>query len=292
MNNYFKSLFEEQPEERFFNLKLTKLVLWSFGFAFAVTFVISLNEAIILKPSFTSDGVNYVIFELFKAPVAVAGFALPILGLIGLNHRSEQTKKQISATGEQNRFANYFKHLEEFKKHVESLEERKRIDITKIRMIHDTLFSRAYVFGDYEIDSEELEIVHDFLKVADQHMKGENAESAFVNLPEELGYFFPAQSMFGMTGVIKQDIAYSSSLDRTIKIEMNKKYILDLVEFAEVLRSIISFSNSAKWDSRLGVLANSITLKYDAVERAIIKRSEQEARRKEFADEFRGIDIE
>ncbi|MCA2465995.1 MULTISPECIES: hypothetical protein [Vibrio] len=291
MKNYFKSLFEEQPEERFFSLKLTKVVLWSFGIAFAVTFMISLNESIALKPSFTSDGVNYLVFELFKAPVAVAGFALPILGLIGLNHRSEQTKKQISATGEQNRFANYFKHLEEFKKHVEGLEVRKQIDMTNIRMIHDNLFSRAYAFGDYNIDSEELEIVHDFLIAADKDMKRANSESYFANLPEELSYLFSAQSLFGMKNVIRQDIANFSSLDRTQKIKINKDFILDLVEFAKVLRSIIAFSNSAVWDGRLGVLANSITLNYEVAEREIARKFKLNLRRQELAETIKEVDI-
>ncbi|MDF4987855.1 hypothetical protein P3583_09640 [Vibrio parahaemolyticus] len=286
MKNYFKSLFEEQPEERFFSLKLTKVVLWSFGIAFVVTFMISLNESIALRPSFTSDGVNYLVFELFKAPVAVAGFALPLLGLIGLNHRSEQTKKQISATGEQNRFANYFKHLEEFKKHVEGLEERKKIDMTKIRMVHDTLFSRAYKFGDYKIDSEELNIVCDFLRGADEYLKGIETEDDFIKLPEELSYLYSSQTMFGMKSVIRNDIASFSSLDldRVERIKTNKKYILDLVEFAKILRSVIAFSNNVVWDSRLGTLANNITLKYQAAEREIGRQLKSELRRQELAE--------
>ncbi|HCH5256266.1 TPA: hypothetical protein NKY93_003565 [Vibrio parahaemolyticus] len=291
MKNYFKSLSAEQPEERFFSLKLTKLVLWSFGFVFVITFTISLFDSLTLEFKPTSEGVNYLVFELFKAPVAVAGFALPILGLIGLNHRSEQTKKQISATGAQNRFANYFKHLEEFKKHVEGLEDQKQIDMTNIRMIHDNLFSRAYAFGDYDIDSEELEKVHDLLIVADTDMERANSDSYFVNLPEELSYLFSAQSMFGMKNVIRQDIANLSSLDRSQKIKSSKEFILDLVEFAKVLRSIIAFSNSAVWDSRLGVLAHSITLKHEAAEREIARKFKLNRRRQELAEILKEADI-
>ncbi|MBY4646923.1 hypothetical protein [Vibrio alginolyticus] len=119
MKNYFKSLSAEQPEERFFSLKLTKLVFWYFGFAFVITFTISLFDAVTLEFKPTSEGVNYLVFELFKAPVAVAGFALPILGLIGLNHRSEQTKRQLELASVQNNFANHYKYQEEFIKYCD-----------------------------------------------------------------------------------------------------------------------------------------------------------------------------
>lgn len=291
MKNYFKSLFEEQPEERFFSLKLTKVILWSFGIAFAFTFMISLNEAITLKPSFTSDGVNYLVFELFKAPVAVAGFALPLLGLIGLNHRSEQTKKQISASGEQNRFANYFKHLEEFKKHVDGLEDRKHIDLTKVRMVHDTLFSRAYDFGDYKIDSQEIETVYDFLIVAEQYLKDIKDESCFAALPKELCYLFSSQGVFGLKNVIRHDIGNLQSLDREHKIKSNREFILDLIEFAKILRSIIAFSNSAVWDRRLGMLATNIRLNYGAAERELGRQLKNQLRRQEIAEMLKEADI-
>lgn len=292
MKNYFKSLFEEQPEERFFSLKLTKIVLWSFGIALAVTFMISLNESIALKPSFTSDGVNYLVFELFKAPVAVAGFALPILGLIGLNHRSEQTKKQISATGEQNRFANYFKHLEEFKKHVEGLEEKHQIDMSKIRMVHDNLFSQAYEYGDYNISSNALEVVFVALSTANECMKVAKTDSCFVNLPNELSYLYTCQSMFDIKGVIRHDLADSSLSSSEHRIYLNKEFILDLAEFAKILRSIIAFSNSTVWDSRLSALARDIRLNYEEVERKIARQSELEAREKDIADMLRDAGVE
>ncbi|EHK1074245.1 TPA: hypothetical protein NKV10_002231 [Vibrio parahaemolyticus] len=140
MKNYFKSLFEEQPEERFFNLKLTKAVIRYFGIAFIITFLISLSEAITLELSLDSAGVNYLVFELFKAPVAVAGFALPLLGLIGLNHRSEQTKKQIEEASVQNDFANFYKHREEFLKGAKSSDLCKGLSESDFLDLYSKLF--------------------------------------------------------------------------------------------------------------------------------------------------------
>ncbi len=215
MKNYFKSLSAEQPDVRFFGLRLVKFVSVIFGSVFFFTLAVTLLDTSALDWKLNVEGLKFFFLDAMKVPGSILAFYLAVLGLIGANHRSEQTKKQISATGEQNRFSNYFKHLEEFKKHVDGLEHRDQIDMTKIRMIHDNLFSRAYAFGDYKIDSEELEIVHDFLLVADATMKRANSDSDFASLPEELSYLFSAQSMFGMKNVIRQDIANFSSLDRT-----------------------------------------------------------------------------
>ncbi len=196
MKKYFESLFEEQPEERFFSLKLTKLVIWSFGLVFIITFTISLCDAVTLEFKPTSEGVNYLVFELFKAPVAVAGFALPILGLIGLNHRSEQTKKQISTADRQilinqnqNLFSNYFKHVEEFKKHIESMEET-RLRVTSISHLHDRIFVGAKDIGDYNIRSPALDELLRNLKETVSFIEHANNLSEIINFAEEKEHLF------------------------------------------------------------------------------------------------------
>lgn len=197
MKNYFKSLFKEQPEERFFSLKLTKAVLWSFGFMFVITFTISFCDAVALEFKPTSEGVNYVVFELFKAPVAVAGFALPILGLIGLNHRSEQTKKQIASatlqlaiSERQNLFNNYFKHLEEFKKHIESMDGERLLRVSSITHLHDRLFEGVKVFGDYDICSPALDELLRNLKETVSFIENANNLSEIINFADEKEHHF------------------------------------------------------------------------------------------------------
>ncbi|MGI3033398.1 hypothetical protein ACRTES_12075 [Vibrio diabolicus] len=162
MKNYFKSLSAEQPEERFFSLKLTKLVLWSFGFVFVITFTISLFDAVTLEFKPTSEGVNYLVFELFKAPVAVAGFALPILGLIGLNHRSEQTKRQLALASVQNNFANHYKYQEEFIKYCDLVcKISSRAEATHA---YNRLFPES-IKGKLTIDNDLLVEINELLRV-------------------------------------------------------------------------------------------------------------------------------
>ncbi|MCR9628877.1 hypothetical protein NB520_15485 [Vibrio antiquarius] len=161
MKNYFKSLFEEQPEERFFALKLTKVVLAIFSLLFIVTCAISANEAFSLELRLTSEGMNHLVFELFKAPVAIVAFILPILGLIGLNHRSEQLKKQIATANKQleaslrqNLFTNYFKHLEEFTKHATNNIDKSALVLAALRSCHDYLFPNGFSAGDFTISED------------------------------------------------------------------------------------------------------------------------------------------
>ncbi|HHC6618080.1 TPA: hypothetical protein ACN33S_001930 [Vibrio parahaemolyticus] len=297
MKNYFKSLSAEQPDVRFFGLRLVKFVSAIFGSVFFFTLAVTLLDTSALDWKLNVEGLKFFFMDAMKVPGSILAFYLAVLGLIGANHRSEQTKKQIFATGEQNRFSNYFKHLEEFKKHVEGLEYRSQIDKTKIRMIHDNLFSRAYEFGDYKVKSDVLDIIYFYLTSAHDYMKRMNvkftkSESCFSSVPEETWPLFSAQSMFGMKDVIRHDISNSSSLRREIRIEMNKEFILDLVEFTKILRSIIAFSNSAAWDSRLESLANSIRLNYEEVERKIAKQLELKAYQKDIADMLRDAGVE
>lgn len=287
MKNYFKSLSAEQPDVRFFGLRLVKFVSVIFGSVFFFTLAVTLLDTSALDWKLNVEGLKFFFLDAMKVPGSILAFYLAVLGLIGANHRSEQTKKQISATGEQNLFANYFKHLEEFKKHVDGLDQdaRKHIDMTMIRTVHDVLFSRAYEFGDYKIHSDVLERVHDHLRTASAHIEGIETEKDLVKLPEEFSYFSGAQSMLGMKDVIKNDVANILPLDDEHSIEVNNEFILELLEFVYILRSIVAFSNNATWDSRLVLIANSIRLKLAALERD--SQLSIEAARKEFDDDLR-----
>ncbi len=69
-----------------------------------------------LELNLTYEGFNNFL-KFFQFPIGVLGLNIPLIALYGANHRSEQTKKQISINAEQNHFSNKFKHLEEFEKY-------------------------------------------------------------------------------------------------------------------------------------------------------------------------------
>ncbi|TOL25179.1 hypothetical protein [Vibrio parahaemolyticus] len=253
MKNYFKSLFEEQPEERFFNLKLTKAVILYFGIAFIITFLISLREAITLELSLDSAGVNYLVFELFKAPVAVAGFALPILGLIGLNHRSEQTKKQIAgatlqlaSSERQNLFNNYFKHLEEFIKHVTRNLKSGEVNTSTLRHGHDFLYPNSLSEGDFSINPDAIEGIEKYLIQAIEFLesiKDKTDITRGIDLLEEISDFQRKFSVIppSVSGVVN---VAATAEDRHAKII--DAYEEVMCGFSRQL-NVVGFSTDLKW---------------------------------------------
>ncbi len=270
MKNYFKSLSAEQPDVRFFGLRLVKFVSVIFGSVFFFTLAVTLLDTSALDWKLNVEGLKFFFLDAMKVPGSILAFYLAVLGLIGANHRSEQTKKQISATGEQNRFANYFKHLEEFKKHVEGLEEKHQIDMSKIRMVHDNLFAQAYYYGDYDIDCDELDVISDLLKEMLAFLKRVESKKDIYQIPEELVHLAASQSLFGMKYVIHEA---KVNVDSDRRVELNKKFILEVVEFIDILRSLIAFSNDVMWDVKFGSLAGSIRLRLKDVEEKLTKEA-------------------
>ncbi|MCS0317849.1 hypothetical protein [Vibrio diabolicus] len=120
MKSYFKSLSAEQPDVRFFGLRLVKFVSAIFGSVFLFTLAVTLFDTSALNWKLDVEGLKFFFLDAMKVPGSILAFYLAVLGLIGANHRSEQTKKQIEEASVQNDFANFYKHREEFLKGVKS----------------------------------------------------------------------------------------------------------------------------------------------------------------------------
>ncbi len=91
--------------------------------------VISYNSK--LYWDFSADGFNCFI-SLFRFPLGISALIIPIVALLAANHRSEQTKKQIELANTQNVFQNYYKHVEEFTKYVNSIESKLFFSVRKL----------------------------------------------------------------------------------------------------------------------------------------------------------------
>lgn len=78
-------------------------------------YLIRINTPLIINLS--ADGFNTFTI-IFNFPIKCIASYLAIIGLISLNHRSEQTAKQIEVAESQNKFSNHFKNLEEFDKYM------------------------------------------------------------------------------------------------------------------------------------------------------------------------------
>jgi len=98
-----------------------------------------------LKFDITGDLMEW--YKSFQVPIWTFALLIPVIGLFNANHKSEQAKESMRITGEQNRFSNYYKHIEEFKKFVAAkeaiLEDGKKIIKVVSHPLYSCLFPNA-----------------------------------------------------------------------------------------------------------------------------------------------------
>jgi hypothetical protein len=104
-----------------------------------------------LSFDFSYKGFNNAIL-IFKFPLGFLATLIPLIALMNANHRSEQTKAQILYTESQATFSNYYKHIEEFEKYIDTHLEN-RVSISSKRDLHYKLYPNARQ-GDFNIDDE------------------------------------------------------------------------------------------------------------------------------------------
>lgn len=132
------------PEIPFFELKP---VLWTGGIiiclALAMTLWIIFYSNNELRMNLSYEGLNHV-FTAFKFPIAILALSIPFGALYAANHRSEQSRHAAELADAQNRFSNYYKHVDEFTKYLENYRHVKNKDIklTNPRLLHLWLYGK------------------------------------------------------------------------------------------------------------------------------------------------------
>jgi hypothetical protein len=117
---------------------------------------------------FASDCVNYFI-EVYKVPLAISGFSLPLVAMVAAIQRSKEALVQIRIGHQQyyeavknNRVGNFLKHREGFYKLVENfcdVESDNRVKCTvrvDVGYLYMKLFPR-HSFNSLEFDQEQSE---------------------------------------------------------------------------------------------------------------------------------------
>lgn len=109
-------------------------------------------------------------YRWFQVPIWIFATLIPIVGLFNANHKSEQTKESMRLTGDQNRFANYYKHIEEFEKYIKSLNSTfgSETEIRARRTLHHYLYPRAREgdrYMDHEAMLDPVQIVQNLLDI-------------------------------------------------------------------------------------------------------------------------------
>lgn len=124
MSKYF------DPHKSFLSLAVLKVVVgFAVVLAMVVSLVITMNSSIEIDLSYS--GFNDAV-RIFSVPLGILALIIPVVALLAANHRSEQTKEQMRLAGEQNNFSNYYKHLEEFEKYIDSAFEKEKAKISWI----------------------------------------------------------------------------------------------------------------------------------------------------------------
>lgn len=164
------------PHTNFFDLAIVRI---SFG-ALSFLALIALSVIIImsnLKPNFSYEGFNLFLI-IFRFPIGLLALLIPVVAVLAANHRSAQTKeqmrltkkqikktqKQIKITTENNAFSNYFKHSEEFEKHIKPRTLEIGITSKNPRKLHRILFPDAKQ-GVFHISKPTLEKIDADLEI-------------------------------------------------------------------------------------------------------------------------------
>lgn len=219
------------------------------GFLFLVAAIMSISILNFSSP--LSFNLSQRGFEnasnLFKAPMAVCLLSIPLLALLASNHRSVQTTsqmslttKQIALTSEQNLFANYYKHVDEFGKWCENF--KKIGQVASRRKLHKKIFPLAQT-GDFVIPAE---ILMEFNKLVLQ-LRDILVSAAGSNSLEKLAEIRPIYNNFGRRFFLVPPVYTEGEryvLDKDVlyfPAEGPRGFIKEQIDFIKVIDNILSF---------------------------------------------------
>ncbi|CAK1965408.1 hypothetical protein VCRA2114E365_300032 [Vibrio crassostreae] len=151
------------PDISFFGLKIVRLAALSFILIFLLVCGIIIHQSHLWGEwNFTHSGFNNLL-DYFKVPLGFLALTIPVGAVFAANHRSEQTKKQIALTHNQNLFTNYYKHIEEFDKYASlTLKENSRpelldaVETLSVRSLHKAFYPKLLVTGSIKVDKSIL----------------------------------------------------------------------------------------------------------------------------------------
>jgi len=142
MNELKKGFFD--PKTAFFSLPIIK---WTLGIGIILIIGVCLWITLFSSREFDprAEGFNELL-EMMKFPIFLLGFFAALLALFATNHRSEQNKAAMHLAESQNRFSNFYKHIEEYENYLQNQFKRYPEDtrpIINIQKLHRCLYPNA-----------------------------------------------------------------------------------------------------------------------------------------------------
>jgi hypothetical protein len=248
MNKSSKGLFD--PKTAFFSLPI---VIWTIGIGLASIAIACLlityysNREIELS----AEGFNELL-KIMKFPIFILGFFAALLALYATNHRSEQNKAAMEIAASQNRFSNYYKHIEEYKNYIHSNLEKYFEDYKpniNIRKLHKSLYGNAKNNGIIFSSKIELEIFKVAFKFITSLSKTnfrdeENIENLILNIDDCI------TSIHSLLDSIKfspeSNVTNYFTDTRTIKIPNArlKDYLKNSLKKIEIVNDTLTFEEN------------------------------------------------
>lgn len=133
------------PEKSFFELSPVR---WTGGLIFLLFLGVTIwlgcssgNGPLLRGASY--EDLNHL-FTAFKFPLAILALLIPFGALYTANHRSEQSRHAAELANAQNKFSNYYKHIDEFTKYLENYKYLKNgnVSLNNPRIIHARLYGK------------------------------------------------------------------------------------------------------------------------------------------------------
>jgi hypothetical protein len=156
MKLYIKKFFKIDPLKSYIELPLFQITLTTAILLALITTVLIISNSD-LQWKFDYVGFNSFV-EIFRVPLSVMAIAITIIAILATMHRSAQTREQIIITNTQNVFSNYYKHIEEFEKYLNSAIKSKNLIFENLRLAHKCLFPNSFQ-GNYNVDKGYLGII-------------------------------------------------------------------------------------------------------------------------------------
>ncbi len=223
------------------------------GVAVVSAATIYLNSDVQVDLSY--HGFNKMI-EIYRFPLGVLALLIPVIAVLGVNHRSEQTKAQIEITSAQNNFSNHFKHLEEFVKYYDSHLDGMVTDLSP-RELHFRLFpgSRS---GNYTINEGVVEniktcffcikkatmpLVNEKIAVSDINEVANNISAYLDDVEMVVGARLPHPFIMDSEG--KEKVIFEKYLNGYEDRSRTKWNIVVSIARARLINSVLSFSEES-----------------------------------------------
>lgn len=264
----FSNAFD--PKSSFLHLP----IVWAVIVFMTLLSIITAITIVIHTPltwDFSANGFNYFI-SIFRFPLSILALIIPLVALLAANHRSEQTKEQISVTAEQNKFANYYKHIEEFVRYCSSL---KKLDSFKARYIHKNIFPEADD-GEYHVAPDLLNVIivanelpnklmNNFPSEPEQEMSDKEYNEYINTLSILTLYLDSDESYFHPTEKFDDLYVYTKGyVNRSVNLIESYKEVLDTLELACEFSKYHENHAMNPVIKNLNVSRYSVTKKYDS----------------------------